>query len=51
MDTPSGEKVSRSIVKSSRVEEARRWIPMNPLAEHQMEVQDAFVRRRRMGDG
>jgi hypothetical protein len=44
MDTPCGEKVSRSIVKSSRVASARRWIPMNPLAAHQMKVEDAFLR-------
>lgn len=46
MGTPCGMKASRSIVKSGRVMVARRWIPMNPSAAHQMKVEDAFRRRR-----
>jgi hypothetical protein len=33
--------VNRSIIKSSDVAAARRWIPMNPLLAHQMRVEDA----------
>jgi hypothetical protein len=38
------EKMNKSILKSSHVAAARRWIPMNPLAAHQMRVEDALVK-------
>jgi hypothetical protein len=44
MRSPCDERVNRSILKSSRVVAARRWMPMNPLSAHQMRVEDALVR-------
>ena len=44
VSSPCGQKVNQSILKSSQVTAARRWIPMNPLAVHQMRVEDALVR-------
>lgn len=44
MSSPCGEKVNRSILKSSRVAAARRCIPMNPLEAYQMRVEDALVK-------
>jgi hypothetical protein len=43
---PCWQMVNRSIVKSSNVAAARRWIPMNPLLAHQMQVEDATRARR-----
>jgi hypothetical protein len=44
VSSPCEQKVNQSILKSSQVTAARRWIPMNPLAVHQMRVEDALVR-------
>jgi hypothetical protein len=45
MSTPCGQKVNRSIVKSSQVSAARRWLPCNPLFAHAMQVEDAWRER------
>jgi hypothetical protein len=38
MRTPCGQKVNRSIIKSSDVCAARRWLPCSPLFAHAMRV-------------
>ncbi len=45
MASPCGQKVNRSIVKSSDVSAARRWLPCNPLFAHVMRVEDAWRER------
>jgi hypothetical protein len=47
MASPCGQKVNRSIVKSSNVSATRRWLPCNPLFAHAMRVEDAWRERRR----
>jgi hypothetical protein len=47
MATPCGQKVNRSIVKSSQVSAARRWLPCNPLSAHAMQVEDLWRERLR----
>ena len=42
--TVCGQKVNRSIMTSSRIAAARRWIPINPLDAHAMRVEDAWRR-------
>ena len=42
---PCHQKIVRSILKSSRVCAARRWLPCNPLEVHAMRVEDAWRRR------
>jgi len=46
MATPCWQKVNRSIIKSSNVSAARRWLPCNPLFAHVMRVEDAWRERR-----
>ncbi len=43
---PCWQKVNRSIIRSSNVGAARRWIPCNPLFAHVMRVEDAMLARR-----
>ena len=47
MKTPCGEKVNRSILRSSQISAARRWLPCNPLLAHAMQVEDRVRWRRR----
>jgi hypothetical protein len=42
LGSPCGQKVTRSIIKSSNVSAARRWLPCNPLFAHAMQVEDAW---------
>lgn len=42
MASPCGQKVNRSILKSSQVCAARHWLPCNPLFAHAMQVEDAW---------
>jgi hypothetical protein len=44
--SPCGRKMDRSIIKSSNVSAARRWLPCNPLFAHVMRVEDAWAYRR-----
>jgi hypothetical protein len=44
--SPCFQKVNRSIIKSSNVSAARRWLPCNPLFAHVMRVEDAWRERR-----
>ncbi len=39
------ERMSRSIVFSAWLSEARRWLPCNPLDAHAMRVEDAAMSR------
>jgi hypothetical protein len=44
MASPRGQKVNRSILKSSQVSAARHWLPCNPLFAQAMQVEDAWRR-------
>jgi hypothetical protein len=46
MASPCGQKVNRSILKSSQVCSARHWLPCNLLFAHAMLLEDAWRERR-----